>query len=341
MGQDPRPVADFSDRDTANAVRLVAGDARGHYESFFQRANHPRRPLAFWIRYTLCSPVGRPADAFAELWAIYFDGEASIITAVKERRPLTECELLQGRLGIRVGPSSLEDGSLRGAARTDTHRIGWVLDYDAPEPPLLLLPPNLYEGGFPKAKSLVGAPLARFRGALDVDGRTIDVTDWVGSQNHNWGERHTDRYAWGQVAGFDDAPDAFLECASARVRVGPLLLPWMTVIVLRLGGREHRLNALWTAARASARIDDLRYHFQSARGGLELEGELSAEADAFVGLAYDDPAGGKKVCLNTKLARCELRVRVPGEPERHLRTAHRAAFELLGDTQHPSIPLVL
>jgi hypothetical protein len=33
---------------------------RGHYESFFQRANHPTRPLAFWIRYTIFSPTGHP-----------------------------------------------------------------------------------------------------------------------------------------------------------------------------------------------------------------------------------------------------------------------------------------
>jgi hypothetical protein len=45
----------------------------------------------------------------------------------------------------------------------------------------------------------------------------------VGSQNHNWGSRHTDHYAWGQVAGFDDDPDAFLELSTARVRVGPLI----------------------------------------------------------------------------------------------------------------------
>jgi hypothetical protein len=334
-------VADFADRDIANAVRFVQGDPRGHYESFFQRANHPRRPLAFWIRYTLFSPAGRPADAFAELWALYFDGEVSTVTAVKERRPLAECELLQGKLGIRIGGSSLENGSLRGAARSETHRIGWVLDYEAPEPPLLLLPPDLYEGAFPKAKSLVGAPLACYRGALEVDGRTIDVSDWVGSQNHNWGSRHTERYAWGQVAGFDDAPDAFLECASARVRLGPVLSPFMTVIVLRLGGREHRLNALWTAAWASTELDDLRWSFRSARGGLRIEGELSAPPEAFVALAYDDPPGGQKICLNTKLARCELHVRVPGEPERRLRTANRAAFELLGDAPHPAIPLKL
>jgi hypothetical protein len=60
-----------------------------------------------------------------------------------------------------------------------------------------------------------------------------------------------------------------------------------------------------------------------------------------VALAYDDPPGGQKICLNTKLARCELHVRVPGEPERRLRTANRAAFEILGDAPHPAIPLKL
>ena len=36
------------------------GQPQGHYESFFQRANHPTRPLAFWIRYTLFSPHAHP-----------------------------------------------------------------------------------------------------------------------------------------------------------------------------------------------------------------------------------------------------------------------------------------
>ena len=32
----------------------------GHYESYYLRGNHPERPLAFWIRYTIFSPAGRP-----------------------------------------------------------------------------------------------------------------------------------------------------------------------------------------------------------------------------------------------------------------------------------------
>jgi len=61
-------------REQANWARYQPGQAAGHYESFFQRANHPTRPMAFWIRYTIFSPQNHPENAVGELWAIYFDG---------------------------------------------------------------------------------------------------------------------------------------------------------------------------------------------------------------------------------------------------------------------------
>jgi hypothetical protein len=330
-----------SDAVPADTVRLRSPHEGGHYESFFQRANHPHRPLAFWIRYTLLVPAGDADSAVGEVWATFFDGERAQVTAVKERRRLAECELSSERLGLRIGGSSLEEGSLRGTVNHGAHRIGWALDYEAPEPPLLLLPARYYEGGFPKAKSLVGAPRARFSGALEVDGRSIDVGGWIGSHNHNWGERHTERYAWGQVAEFDGGEDAFLECASARVRVGPVLLPFMTVVVLRLDGEEHRLNGLWTAARARTRVAALDWRFRTASRGVRVEAHIHAPASTFVGLGYDDPPGGRKLCLNSKLASCALRVEQQGQPVRELKSAHGCAFELLGFPAHPDIPLAL
>jgi len=50
----------------------------------------------------------------------------------------------------------------------------------------------------------VPQPGLRMRGQIVLDGVAMTVDDWPGSQNHNWGRRHTDRYAWGQVAGFDE-----------------------------------------------------------------------------------------------------------------------------------------
>jgi hypothetical protein len=324
-----------------NRIRLRPGELRGHYESYFQRANHGTRPLAFWIRYTVLVPRGRPELGVGELWAIYFDGERGRTWAAKERYPLSACAFSEQGLSARIGSAVLEPGALTGSAAHRDQRIGWQLEYTCAQPPLLLLPERMYEGGFPKAKSLVGSPGARYRGALYIDGEAVEVDGWIGSQNHNWGERHTDRYAWGQVAGFDGDDDAFLECASARMRIGPLWTPWITPIVLRLDGREHRLNALTTALRARARIGDLEWRFESAHAGVRIAGRIHASRAAFVGLGYDDPTGGRKICLNTKIASCELQVRIPGEPARQLHTQSRAAFELLSDEETSGVPIAV
>lgn len=334
-------MTDLDTRDSCNRFRLRPGELRGHYESYFQRANHGTRPLAFWIRYTALVPRGRPEQGVGELWAIYFDGERGRTVAVKERHPLAACEFSEQRLGARIAGALLVDGALSGRAEGAGHRIGWQLEYTCAHPPLLLLPAGLYRGGFPKAKTLVGAPGAHYRGAIEIDGESISIDGWQGSQNHNWGERHTDRYAWGQVAGFDGEGDAFLECASARMRVGPLWTPWITPLVLRLAGREHRLNALTTALRAAARVRELDWRFETAGGGVRVAGHIRAPRSAFVGLTYDDPTGRQKICLNTKIASCDLRVELPGEPPRQLHTQSRAAFELLTDGETHGVPVAL
>ena len=127
--------------------------------------------------------------------------------------------------------------------------------------------------------------------------------------------------------------------------MGPLLTPFITPIVLRLAGREHRLNALGTAARARARLepapgrDAIDWRFSSAARGVRVRGHMHAPASAFVALRYDNPSGSPKVCLNTKLASCELEVELEGGATIRLQTRSRAAFEVLGDDDPLGLPL--
>src|SRR5512139_2082106 len=104
------------DRDAYNGARWLAGEPRGHYESWFCRANHPTRPIAFWIRYTIFSPKDRPRDAIGELWAMYFDGESREVVAVKEEHPIRDCTFAKSGLSVKIGSSTLDGASLRGAA---------------------------------------------------------------------------------------------------------------------------------------------------------------------------------------------------------------------------------
>jgi hypothetical protein len=330
-------------------TQYAPGRKEGHYESFYQRANHPDRPLAFWIRYTIFSPRGRPEAAVGELWSVFFDGETGAHVATKQEHPLAACSFARDAFDVRVASSTLSAGRLAGAAASSGDTVGWDLTYAGTQPPLYLLPRSMYSGGFPKAKSLVGVPLASYDGSLTVNGRTVEVAGWLGSQNHNWGSRHTDRYAFGQVAGFDGAPDSFLEVTTAQTRIGPVRTPFMTLLVLRHGGREYALNSLSRAARASAGfgysgpgVPGRNFHWDFATGDdqVRIGGRIEAGAEAFVGLSYDNPPGGAKHCLNTKIASCELTVtdRGTGRVET-LRTGNRALFEILTDDRKHGIEI--
>jgi hypothetical protein len=316
-----------------NAARYRPGDRAGHYESYFLRANHPGRPLAFWLRYTVFSPAGRPEAACGELWAIVFDGETRQCVAVKRERPIADCRFGGNALpDVRIGDAVLHGGEARGAAEASGHAIRWTLTMRGVPEPLLLLPAAMYGARLPRAKSLVPIPRASFDGEIVVDGRPVAVAGWTGSQNHNWGSRHTDHYAWGQVAGFDGRPDTFLEVATARLRFGPLWTPPMTPLVLRHAGREHRLNATRLTLRARSALSYFTWSFATANDDIAIDGTIEAPRWAVVGLRYRNPPGGEKHCLNTKIARCRLvlRDRRSGATET-LHTAHRAAFEILTD----------
>ena len=323
----------------ANHARYRPGQRRGHYESFFLRANHPQRPLAFWIRYTIFSPHERPEHALGELWAVYFDGETGQHIAVKREVPLAQCAFDTAQFAVRVADAHLRPGVAAGSAASAGRTLSWDLAYGGDAPPLFLFPLRLYRTRLPKAKSLVGLPLARFSGALVVNGRSIDVVDWIGSQNHNWGARHTDHYAWGQVAGFDTHPESFLEVATARLRIGPFWTPFMTVLVLRHRGTEIALNRLQAMRRARGSFTYFTWRFAATDGARRVEGTITAPPLAFVGLRYPNPPGGIKHCLNSKLAACELTIRDGESAPETLSTMHRAAFEIVTDDREHGVAI--
>jgi len=327
-------------RKEANFTRYVSGQNKGHYESYFMRANDPTRPLAFWIRYTIFSPANNPEKALGELWAVYFDGESNQHVVSKTEVPISQCIFARDKLNIRIDESILLPGHLKGYAN-GYNKIEWDLHWENGQEPLFIMPLSYYEKGFPKAKALVGVPLAKYSGTMIVSGKTIEINNWTGSQNHNWGSKHTDHYAWGQVAGFSNSPDTFLELATARLKAGPFWIPAITLIVLRHKGREYCLNTLLKSFRRAS-FGYFYWNFQASSGHIQVEGRIQAKSDDFVCLRYYNPPGGIKYCLNTKIAACQLRLRLKGSEEPELlETPHRTAFEILTDkTDHGLVPAV-
>lgn len=309
----------------ANFSRFNPGSSKGFYESFFVRANHPDKAKAFWIRYTLFSPQNRPEDSIAELWVIYFDG-ASIYPS-KSEFPLANCSFPRKNFEINIEGNYLNSAKATGQS-TD---ISWDLTYHSHQPPLFLLPLSFYNAPFPKAKSIVSQPFAVFDGLLNVQGKSIEIEGWKGSQNHNWGLKHTDFYAWGQVVGFDNSPDTLLEVVTAKVKIAGMTTPYITLMVLYHKGRVYELNDMTCWLQNKGEFDYFKWDFECKNDQIKVKGQITAAQTAFVGLNYKNPVGGSKNCLNSKLASCSIEIiesSQMGMPQ-SLYTEHRCAFEIL------------
>lgn len=322
----------------ANFTRLQRQDTGGHYESYFMRANDAAAGNAFWIRYTLYQgEVGKGTKApMGELWAIFFEkGKPPV--AAKSEFPLEKAQFSNSHFALNFDGALLDTTHLIGEAfNCGVNKIAWDLKMvsmpDAKnKTPLFPLPLNAYDAPLPRAKLLVAQPFVLFQGKLTVNGRTISVNSWLGSQNHNWGSRHTDEYAWGQVVGFDNDSDAFLEVASAKLKLGPFMTPYLTPIVLRFRGKDYPLNSYWQTFRNNATVEYFDWHFSGESSDFKLEGRIHAEKEKFIALSYYNPPGDVKTCLNTKIAACDVTLTEKGRLGivAKLTTQNRAAFEIL------------
>jgi len=325
----------------ANKLRFCPSSKQGHYESYFLRANHPTKKQAFWLRYTIFSSADKTTE-LAEIWGAFFDNDEVI--AIQQDIPLNECNLTDSQNKIQLGNNILEfahlgKGNARGEVmdkvRDEKRTISWQLDYAGETRVLPLFPAPYYQRSLPKAKVLVGIPQAFFNGQLSINGKTIDINNWQGSENHNWGSKHTDEYAWGQVSGFDGEPDSFLECSTARIKIGPLWSPKMSLAVLRIGEQEHRFNGLCQAVKNKGSYRYFDWRMQCKNQDFTLDMMMSSKDHDVAGLNYRNPPGGSHTCLNSKVAQCEVVLKHRGKVLHHLQTQHRAAFEILtDDTRH-------
>jgi hypothetical protein len=304
-----------------------------YYESRFLRANDRDGPRAVWVRETLLVPTaGEPA---ADVWVMMFDPSGH--RAVRQRFAIGEADFGEPSWTARIASTSLDDTAAVGMlaeARWDLSII--VGDHE----PVRVLSERAYRGRFPTAKTMVRHPLARFDGRLEVSGHRVDVDGWTGSVNHNWGTRHTPAYAYGQVCGFDNAPDSTLEIVTARAAVGPLLLPGVTLFVFRHEGLEFAVRSIRASMQSHGRYTPFTWTFGARVGEQMIEGEITTVPADVIGLTYPDTHGGVKYCYNSAIAHC--RVQVAGKAfQRAELVSRRAMFEILTDDPVASTPLLI
>jgi len=310
-----------------------------YYESRFVRANHPASAQALWLRSTLLLPAsGVPV---ADAWVMVFDPDGAGNRALKQPFPIDHSEFLYDEWTARIGATAIDDRSAHGSVADAGRSASWDLQI-APgdEAPVKLLTDRGYKAKFPTAKTMVRHPLARFDGSLELDDVALRVDGWTGSVNHNWGRRHTPAYAFGQVCGFDGAPESSLEIVTAHAAVGPLSLPAATLLVLRHDGRELAVRSVLATRHSRAEYLPFTWSFGARVGDVTVDGEMTTEPRDVIGLTYTDTDGDTKFCYNSALATCRVRLSGSRIAATELVASRRAMFEILTATRNADVPLL-
>ncbi|WP_231988685.1 hypothetical protein [Mycobacterium sp. 1274761.0] len=306
-----------------------------YYESRFIRANDPDRARALWLRWTLLMPTtGAPV---ADSWVMLFDPDGAGNRALKQPFPIDQADFGDETWTACIGATCIDDHAASGTVTG----ARWDLQITpGDEAPVKLLTDRAYKARFPAAKTMVRHPLARFDGHIELHHADVQVDRWTGSVNHNWGRRHTPAYAFGQVCGFDDAPESSLEIVTARAAIGPVSLPAATLLVLCHDGRQLAARSMLDARHTRGEYRPFSWSFGARLGDVTVDGEITASPGDIIGLTYTDTNGEPKYCYNSALATCRIRLSGKGIAATDLSATRRAMFEILTDARDDRVRLL-
>jgi hypothetical protein len=294
--------------------------AEGGYESFYVRAvdPDPARARSVWLRHTVHqAPDGAPVGS---QWITVFDASRPAPLAYKASLPDPEPDGW-----LKLGASAFGPGGVTGATPDGTAR--WDLTWVGDEPELRHLPKSImYTAPLPRTKLESPRPNVLVDGTATVDGVTTTLDAWPGMVGHNWGAQHAERWIWLHGVAFADRPDAWLDIALGRVRIGPLLTPWIANGVISLGGDRLRIGGPTARARVHEHPTslDLRVDSHDAKLRLTVHGNRAQT----VVWRYADPDGGEHHVANCSIAEVEAVVNPHGGPAVVLRTGHGGVYEL-------------
>jgi hypothetical protein len=307
---------------TVQAVFPSASPRRGMYESFYLRAVAPDTAAGVWLRYTVHKRPG--AAPRGSLWCTLWRGDG----ARPFQHKLTSDDLRAPSDGwIAIGDASMGPRQAQGACG----EARWSLRYASEQAELRHLPhPWLYRAPLPRTKLTSPAPAARFDGIVELPAAgTLQLDGWRGMVGHNWGAEHAERWVWLHGVGFEQEPDAWLDVAIGRIRVGGRLTPWVANGALSLEGRRLPLGGLGARGLLVAETPThCRLSLPGAEGAM-LDVHVAAPAQALAGWRYADPDGGAHDVSNCSVAALALTLRRAGQaPARTLHSAYGGAYEL-------------
>lgn len=285
-------------RDLATARAPGAAGGECLYESHYLTAVDPAGGRAVWLRHTSLKPPGEPARP--TVWLTTFDraAPAPVALRVTATQPVAD----PGQAWSRSSLGEIGPGRASGAMDA----ASWELRWSGAGPEVPYLPAAwLYDRRLPRSGGVVLTPHAAMSGTVLLppagDERAnpeaqavVKLEGWDGMVGHNWGSEHLEHWVWLHAGGLGRARADWFDLVLARVRLGPLLTPWLASGAAHLDGRR------WTPARRGrvrlVRDGERTQVTVPLAGGAPLRLELTAPPTATVRWDYASPTGrGREV----------------------------------------------
>jgi hypothetical protein len=281
------------------------------YESHYITATDPAGGRALWLRYTALKRTGSPARATN--WMTYFDTSAPCpralrITAPEPLRDPAE-QWSTSSLG-EFGPA----GACGAIGGNDTpaavREASWRLHWEPRAPELRYLPALwMYDRAVPRSNAAALVPVATTKGVLTLDGQQISLDGWDAIIGHNWGVEHPYEWYWIHAAGMGEDRLGWLDLVLVRIKIGPLLTPWIATGALHLDDHRYSPAPLRRVVCDRAGEQTTVRLSLSPRSTVELA--ITAPSHAGVSWDYASPRGPGRLVDNCSVADATLRLRSP------------------------------
>jgi hypothetical protein len=322
------------DAEAANAARC-RGRA-GTYEAWYVTVSDPAKRQGYWIQYTSFNPSpGVEVEAHCALWGFYFDhDDPSANWGAKASFPLGTLQLQSRPFVLRIEDALLMRKGCSGEIDSERGRMRWDLRWDSREAPFPFLGPPWH---MLSAVANIGAqPAIKVSGRIEINGKVVHLENAPGGQQHTWGSHRA--LEWN--LGFASGHDFWVDGSTSRVRspLGGELVG----TALGLHAREHRFlyNSPVHVLSTRGPIAAESWTADARLGSRHLHVAVTPRRSDLIGVTFQDPKGGSRVCYHTEVADLEVRLTQGDEVLARIRRPASAAFEYGAESPVSGLPIL-
>jgi len=259
-------------------------------------ASEPRAGYGLWLRAAV--DVGADGAGQWSRWGSWFERD----------RPERSFAIKNATDAAAISRSvaELQAGEWSGEVEGGGHALRWRLSFGQGAPGEEFLPGWLRPLGKLRGQGFVFPhPAATVSGAVEVDGRMVELTRVPAGQAHQWQRSVLPGWAWARCSTFAEDPDASIDLLDA-VGPGGVRVP---LFVFRFRGEVHHFGDLPWIALSRSRPASPSWHFSAQNARLAIDGVVHAAPSRMVQVQYPNADGSARHCVNSEIASMELHVR--------------------------------